>query len=52
MRVVVNVADGGAAVAGEATLDVTVSSVIVSVKPGARVPVKVSAVAVSTDDER
>jgi hypothetical protein len=44
---VVNVDWGGAAVAGEATLDVIVPSVIVSVKPGARLPVKVSAAAVS-----
>jgi len=47
-RVVVNVDWGGAAVAGEATLDVIVPSVTVSVKPGARLPVKVSAPAVAT----
>ena len=48
MSVVVNVTVGGAAVAGEAVLMVTVPSVMVSEKPGARLPVKVSAPAVAT----
>jgi len=52
--VVVNVAVGGAAVAGDSTLDVIVPSVTVSVKPGpipvlVPVIVKVSAAAVAID---
>ena len=49
MSVVVKVAVGGAAVAGEAVLTVTVPKVTVSEKPGAmpELPVKVSAAAVA-----
>jgi hypothetical protein len=46
ISVVVKVAVGGAAVAGEAVLTVIVPSVTVSVKPGARLPVKLTAEAV------
>jgi len=46
--VVVSVSCGGADGEGERVLIVTVPKVIVSLKPGARLPVKVSAPAVET----
>jgi hypothetical protein len=49
IRVVVNVPVGGAAVTGDAVLTETVPSARVSVKPGARLPVKVMAEAVCTE---